>query len=153
MQNLVCEWVDVSKFYQIWTKIGSNLRIFWKNWVILLKNWTDWYMNGSLFLEKFVFIWVYFQTSSGMSLPKPNLSTPQVFRPLLLQVIQVKVYGPYWHFLYTNKMLQCSGVEDSHDIMVMLQVDWYISWANVQTDCFLKNRCSVLLPRYLVISL
>ena len=28
---------------------------------ILAKNWTDWYMNGSLFLEKLVFVWVYFQ--------------------------------------------------------------------------------------------
>ena len=27
----------------------------------LAKNWTDWYMNGSLFLENLVFVWVYFQ--------------------------------------------------------------------------------------------
>ena len=28
MQNLVYEWVDFSKFGQIWAKIGSNLRKF-----------------------------------------------------------------------------------------------------------------------------
>ena len=27
----------------------------------LAQNWFDWYMNGSLFLEKLVFVWVYFQ--------------------------------------------------------------------------------------------
>ena len=26
----------------------------------LVQNWSDWYMNGSLFLEKLVFVWVYF---------------------------------------------------------------------------------------------
>ena len=65
MQNLVYEWVDFSKVPQILAKIGPNLRKFWKNQVILLKNlaanWTEWYMNGSLFLEKLVFVWVYFQ--------------------------------------------------------------------------------------------
>ena len=35
MQNLVYEWVDFSKFGQIWAKIGSNLRKFWKKLVIL----------------------------------------------------------------------------------------------------------------------
>ena len=65
MQDLVYEWVDFSKFSQIWVKISSNIRKFWKNWVILLKIWqkigSNWYMNGSLFLEKLVFVWVYFQ--------------------------------------------------------------------------------------------
>ena len=59
------EWVDFSKVPQIWAKIGSNLRKFWKKSgdfaLNLAKNWTDWYMNGSLFLEKLVFAWVYFQ--------------------------------------------------------------------------------------------
>ena len=69
-QNLVYEWVDFSQFSQIWAKIGSNLRKFLKNRAILLKiwenlvqNWADWYINGSLFLEKLVFVWVYFQIS------------------------------------------------------------------------------------------
>ena len=38
-QNLVYKWVDFSKFFQIWAKMGSNLRKFWKNWAILLKIW------------------------------------------------------------------------------------------------------------------
>ena len=53
---LVYEWVDFSKVPQIWAKIGSNLWKFWKNQVILLK--TDRYMNGLLFLEKLVFVWM-----------------------------------------------------------------------------------------------
>ena len=39
MQNLVYEWVDFSKFGQIWAKIGWNLRKFWKKLVILFKIW------------------------------------------------------------------------------------------------------------------
>ena len=76
------EWVNFSKVPQIWAKIGSNLRKFWKNRVILLKIWPkigpigirmsrfflkNWYLYGSAF--KF---------HGGTSLPKPNLSTPQV---------------------------------------------------------------------------
>ena len=49
---------NFSKFSQIWAKIVSNLRKFWKNQAIslknLAKNWADWCLNGSLFLEKFV---------------------------------------------------------------------------------------------------
>ena len=32
--------------------------------------------SGSLFLGKSVYVWVHFQILSGMSLTKPNLSTP-----------------------------------------------------------------------------
>ena len=39
MQNLVHERVDFSKSSQIWAKIDSNLRKFWKNQTILLKIW------------------------------------------------------------------------------------------------------------------
>ena len=42
----------------------------------LAQNWFDWYMNGSLFLEKLVFVWVYFKFCCGTSLPKPDLSIP-----------------------------------------------------------------------------
>ena len=53
--------INFSKFSQIW----ANLKKFGKNRVILLKNlaqnWADWYKNGPLFLEKLVFVWVYFQ--------------------------------------------------------------------------------------------
>ena len=58
MQNLVYEWVDFSKFGQIWAKIGSNLRKFSKKLVILFKIvpigiWMgyfflkNWYLYGS----------------------------------------------------------------------------------------------------------
>ena len=64
MQNLVYEGVDFSKFGQIWVKIQwlkfqkilEKIGNFVQN---LVKNWAD--MNGLLFLEKLVFVWVYFQ--------------------------------------------------------------------------------------------
>ena len=49
--NLSQNWL---KFKKILRKIGS----FVQN---LAQNWADWYMNGLLFLEKLVFVWVYFQ--------------------------------------------------------------------------------------------
>ena len=67
MQNLVYEWVDFSKSGQIWAKIGSNLRKFWKKSVISFQIWPkigpigiwmgyfslkNWYLYGSTF--KFV---------------------------------------------------------------------------------------------------
>ena len=49
--NLSQNWL---KFKKILEKIGS----FVQN---LAQNWADWYMNGLLFLEKLVLVWVYFQ--------------------------------------------------------------------------------------------
>ena len=49
--NLSQNWL---KFTNILEKSGG----FAQN---LAKNWTDWYINGSLFLEILVFVWVYFQ--------------------------------------------------------------------------------------------
>ena len=46
------EWVDFSKFSQIWAKITSNLRKFWDNYSENLAppwNRAEGYMNGSLF--------------------------------------------------------------------------------------------------------
>ena len=53
-QNLVCEWVDFSKFSQIWLKFRKILEKsgnFGQNFV---QNQAHWYMyiTGSLFLEK-----------------------------------------------------------------------------------------------------
>ena len=48
MQNLVNIWVGFQNFAQN-----------------LAQNWTDWYMHASLFLEKLVFVWVYFQIWQG----------------------------------------------------------------------------------------
>ena len=79
MQNLLYEWVDFSKVPKIWAKIGSNLRKFWKNRVILLKIWPKigpigiW--MGHFFLKNFEKTFKY---RGGTSLPKPNLSTPRV---------------------------------------------------------------------------
>ena len=80
MQNLVYEWVDFSKSGQIWAKIGSNLRKFWKKSVISFKIWPKigpigiW--MGYFFLKNWYLYVVYFQIHGGTSLPKPNLSTP-----------------------------------------------------------------------------
>ena len=70
MQNLVYEWIDFSKSGQIWAKNGSNLRKFWKKSVISFNIWPKigsigiW-LFGLLFLEKLVFVWVYFQIRGG----------------------------------------------------------------------------------------
>ena len=82
MQNLLYEWVDFSKFCQNWLKfkkilekICNFVQNLAQNWLKfkkivekicnfvqnLAQNWADWYMNGLFFLEKLVFVWVYFQ--------------------------------------------------------------------------------------------
>ena len=81
MQNLVYEWVDFSKFGQIWVKIGSNLRKFLKKLVILCKIWPKigpigiW--MGYFFLKNWYLYGSTFKFRGGTSLPKPNLSTPR----------------------------------------------------------------------------
>ena len=79
MQNLVYERVvfqnlakfepKLAKFKKILEKIGN----FVQN---LAQNWADWYTNGLLFLEKLVFVWVFFQIPWRHIPAKPNLSTP-----------------------------------------------------------------------------
>ena len=64
--NLSQNWLKSNKIYE---KLGDFAQY-------LAQNWFDWYMNGSLFLEKLLFVWVYFQFRCITSLPKPNLSTP-----------------------------------------------------------------------------
>ena len=61
MQNLLYEWVNFqncpkfdAKFKEILEKLGN----FAQN---LAQKWANWYMNGSLFLEKLVLVWVNFQ--------------------------------------------------------------------------------------------
>ena len=60
MQNLVYEWVDFPNVPLIWAKIGSNLRTFWKNRVILIKIWPK---NGPIAL---VYEWVTFSWKIGI---------------------------------------------------------------------------------------
>ena len=52
---------------------GGEMGNFGQN---LAQNLPDWYMNGSLFLWRLVFVWIQFQIPSGISLRKPNLSSP-----------------------------------------------------------------------------
>ena len=60
MQNLVYEWVDFFKsslnLSQNWLKFKKILEKSGDFAQNLAKYWTDWYMNGSLFLEKLVFV-------------------------------------------------------------------------------------------------
>ena len=87
MQNLVYEWVDLSKFAQIWAKIGSNSRKCWKNRVVLLKIWSQigpigiW--MGHFFLKNWYLYGSTFKFCGGTSLPKPNLSNPRVLAGLV----------------------------------------------------------------------
>ena len=77
-QNFVYEWVNVSKFSR--AKIGSNLRKFLKNQVILLKIWQKigpiGIRMGHFFLKNCDLYGSIFKFRSGTSLPNPNLSTP-----------------------------------------------------------------------------
>ena len=84
MQNLVYEWVDFSKFGQIWLKFKKILEKFCN----FVQNLANWYINGLLFLEKLVFVWVYFQipwrhihTKTKLEYP-PGPFTPQNLRGL-----------------------------------------------------------------------
>ena len=55
---------SIYKSFPNLSQIGLNLRKFWKKLCDFVQNlfgnWSNWYMNGSLFLEKLVFVWVYF---------------------------------------------------------------------------------------------
>ena len=57
---------------------------FFKTSPNLSQTWTDWYMNGSLFLENLVFVWVFFQiplwhipTKTKLEYP-PGLQTTRI---------------------------------------------------------------------------
>ena len=88
IQNLVYEWVDFSKFGQIWAKIGSNLRKFWKKSVILFKIWPKiepigiW--MGYFFLKNWYLYGSTFKFRGDTSLPKPNLSTPRAAHSMFI---------------------------------------------------------------------
>ena len=75
MENLVYEWVDFSNFFPKSAKIKilENPGNFNQNWG---QNWADWYMNGSIFLEKLVFVWVYFQIPQQHVITKTKLEYP-----------------------------------------------------------------------------
>ena len=101
-QDYVYEWVEFSKFSQIWARIGSNLRKFWKNWTILLKIWLI-CMIGSLLLEKLVFVWVYFQISWQHIPTKTKLEYLANSPPLPAgNRIDQEV-----HWSQSNKLVQC----------------------------------------------
>ena len=67
MQNWVFEWVNFSKFSQIWAKIGSNLKF--GKMGDFAKNWADWYM-------KLVVVWVYDQILQRHVPAKTKLEYP-----------------------------------------------------------------------------
>ena len=74
---LVYEWplikcklgICMCRFFKICPKLSHIWLRFKKNFFKnqgdfaqnLAQNWTDWYMNGSHFLEKLLFVWVYLQ--------------------------------------------------------------------------------------------
>ena len=77
-------WKSKILFYLPWAdfhwnhkrSFGICMGQFFKIFPDLSQNWANWYMDGSCFLEKLVFIWVYFQILWQHDLPKPNMSTP-----------------------------------------------------------------------------
>ena len=73
------EWVDFSKFPQIFMKILEKTGNFAQ---YLAQNWTHWYMNGChSFLKNWYLYGSTFKVCGGISLPKPNLSTPGGVQP------------------------------------------------------------------------
>ena len=46
---------------------------------------------GRRFLEKLVYVWVYFQIFSGTSLPKPNLGIPRGSEHTQRNEIQIEI--------------------------------------------------------------
>ena len=89
-----------SKFGQIWAKIGSKFKkILDKigNFVQNLEqNWADWYMNGLLFLEKLVFVWVYFQILWRHIPTKTKLEYPPGIKFSHSNNKQVGSKPPWW---------------------------------------------------------
>ena len=59
----------MGQFFKVLEKLGDFAQC-------LAQNWPDWHMNESLFLAKLVLYGSTFKFHDGMSLPKPNLSTP-----------------------------------------------------------------------------
>ena len=112
---LVYEWVDFSKLGQIWAKIGSNLRKFWKKLVILFKIWPKigpiviW--MGYFFLKNWYLYGSTFKFHGGTSLPKPNLSTPRApskenANPPNLETVSIDSI----HLIcYSSEACLCSG--------------------------------------------
>ena len=73
----------MGRFFKIWPRLSQNWLKFKKilekicNFVQnLTQNWAIWYMNGLLFLEKLVFVWVYFQIPWRHILTKTKLEYP-----------------------------------------------------------------------------
>ena len=65
-QNLSQNWLKFKKILEKSHDIAQNL----------VQNWTDRYMNGSLFLEKVVFVLVYFQILQRHVPTKTKLEYP-----------------------------------------------------------------------------
>ena len=80
MQNLVHEWVDFSKIFPNLSQNGLKFKKILEKWggfaQNLVQNWSNWYMNGSLFLEKLVFVWAYFQIPRWHIPTKTKLEYP-----------------------------------------------------------------------------
>ena len=114
MQNLVYEWVDFSKFGQIWAKIGSNLRKY------LFKIWPKIGPTG---------IWMgYFFLKTGICMgllqilwrhtPKPNLSTP---RDLDMEINEEVVTRYFSKNIINHKFVQYILLVSSGNLKPMLK--------------------------------
>ena len=69
----------MGRFFKI---LALNLEKFWEKSGNFAQNLTQscagWYMNGSLFLGKLVFVWVYFQILRRHVPTKTKLEYPRV---------------------------------------------------------------------------
>ena len=87
------------KFKKILEKSGD----FAQN---LMQNWSNWYMKGSLFLEKLVFVWVYFRILRWNIPTKTKLEYPTGF-PLFidLRILYTCLTCKSWVWLLSPKNL------------------------------------------------
>ena len=102
----------MGQFFKIFPNLSSYLRKFLKIGWFCSKFGTklvDWYMNGSLFLEKLVFVWGYFEIPKRhIPLKKNNnLSTP-----LRVQFLFIFHYYYFWIFnlIFPPKLTKCGKI-------------------------------------------
>ena len=94
----------MGRFFKIFP-IGSNLRKIKSGYFAqnLAQNPADWYMNGSLFLKKFIYVWVYFQISwrpyqNQTWVPPPPSSHSSTRVPSMVRYTDCAVATTVLHF-------------------------------------------------------
>ena len=101
----------MGQFFKIFPNLSKNClkfkKILEKSGCLgqnLAQNKADWYMNGSIFLEKLVFVWVYFQILWRYSPTKTTLEYPL---PGINDLRLIFVYKLNTYFLMVVYKIMC----------------------------------------------